>query len=157
MRQFIQGFYTSQQPWGIQNVDDGFHTFVWTLLVRQPSVRVGLVPEGDAVEVYIAPQRRRSNLVAKPKKKLLVPEPVPFPALDGRDGRRVVTDDSTSELVLGRLQPIPEATTCSLETLVYKYGQSLRVAVDPETCFRAITGTHIRVCLLRSKIMIYLS
>ena len=82
--------------------------------------------------------------MVKSKKKQLAPEPVPFPALDGRDGYPAVTDDSTSELFLGSLQPISEAAS-SLEFLTKKYGQRLRVAVDPETCFRAITGTHIRV------------
>lgn len=106
-------------------------------------MRVGLVPQGSALEVYIAPQLSKRKAMAKPKKRLVVPEPAPFPALD--DEPAVESSDPTSEPVLGRLQPIPETVTSSLETLVEKYNKNLRVAVDPETCFRAITGTHIRV------------
>jgi oxalate---CoA ligase len=145
LRQFVNGFYASR-PGGSQNVDDAFHVFVWGLLVRQPSVRVGLVREGEALEVYVAPQLSKRRAAAKPKKKVLMPEPAPFPALDGHNEHSMVTNnDLMSDLFPGRLQPIPEAATSSLETLVGKYGDKLRVAVDPETCFRAITGTHIRV------------
>lgn len=146
LRQFVHGFYASRRSAGTQNVDDAFHTFVWRLLVHQPSVHVGLVGEGGAREVYIAPQISKRKAVAKPKKKNRKPEPAPFPALDGQDEQSMVTNDVLmTDLVSGRLQPIPEAASSPLESLVRNYGDSLRVAVDPGTCFRAITGTHIRV------------
>ena len=104
--------------------------------MHQPSVRVGLVPHGASIEVYIAPQLSKRKKVAKPKKKVLIPEPAPFPALDGQEA-----DDQG----LGTLQLIEDAATCSLDQLIEHYGAGLRVAVDPETSFRAITGSHARV------------
>ena len=35
-----------------------------------------------------------------------------------------------------------------LEQLILEYGDKLRIAVDHETCLVAITGSHVRVCIL---------
>ncbi|KAF8589533.1 hypothetical protein K439DRAFT_1332462 [Ramaria rubella] len=141
LQHFIQGYYASQRPPRTQNVDNAFHTFVWTLLVQQSSVCVGLVPQDAAIEVYIAPQLSKKKAVSKPKKKLSVPEPAPFPALNTRN---TSPGNTNSEPFIGRLLPIPDATTRPLENLMMEYGNSLRVAVDPETSFVAITGSHTR-------------
>ena len=50
---------------------------------------------------------------------------------------------------IGSLAPIAKEETSSLTMaqLVAKYGDTLRIAVDHETSFAAITGSHIRVRL----------
>lgn len=110
--------------------------------MQQPSVRVGLVPHGATIEVYIAPQPSKKTKVTKPKKKVLVPEPASFPALDGLD---ITADVQNSDQDPKALQMIEEVATWSLERLIEQYGSNLRVAVDPEASFRAITGSHVRV------------
>ncbi|KAG1841331.1 hypothetical protein DFJ58DRAFT_845058 [Suillus subalutaceus] len=92
LRDFIVGFY-SHDATHPQVVDDAFCAFVWSIVVQQPTVRVGTVPVGVSSEVYIAPQ-------TSAKRKA---------AAKGEE-----------------------------------YGEDLRIAVDPETSFAAITGSHIR-------------
>ncbi|KIJ51348.1 hypothetical protein M422DRAFT_26765 [Sphaerobolus stellatus SS14] len=120
LQQFIEGFYKSKQPSFKQNVDTSFCGFVWSLLAEQPSVIVGLTPQDGASEVYIAPQPSKVKSAGKKKK------------------------EDPEEEYLGRLNPIPDAANRDLESLLQEYGTSLRVGVDPDTCFRAITGSHTR-------------
>lgn len=44
-----------------------------------------------------------------------------------------------------KLDPIPEPKTTPLDTLREIYGSRLRLAVEPDAIFEAITGSHIRV------------
>ena len=101
-------------------MDEAFCRYVWSLLAEQPSVIVGLVPEGGGSEVYIAPQPSKQKALGKKKK-------------------------TESEDQTGRLNAIADASSRSLESLLQEYGNNLRVAVGPEACFEAITGTHTRV------------
>ncbi|KAF8526018.1 hypothetical protein BU17DRAFT_41424 [Hysterangium stoloniferum] len=133
-KQFVRSFYESRHPSVNQTLDDPFYTFTWRLLVQQPSVRVGTVSQGNATEVYIAPTPSKRPVTLKSKKKQVPPVPAPFPVLDNIEG------SNTSD----HLDPIPEDEVDSLTNLVERYGTDLRVAVDPETCFRAITGSHAR-------------
>lgn len=87
-------------------------------------MRVGTVPEG-ATDVRIAPQ-----LSKKGKGK----------AKDGEGGELSPQDVS--------LHLIPNAAEKSLEELIAEYGSALRIAVDPDKSFVAITGSHIRVYAL---------
>ena len=116
-RDFIVDFY-SRSTEG-QNVDEAFCAFVWSAVVQQPTIRIGIVPPGLTSTVYIAPQRatQRKN----------------------KDGNQEEAPPIT-------LQVIPDAALHPLETLVQQYGDNLRIAVDPDTVFVAITGSHTRVC-----------
>ncbi|KAG8957280.1 hypothetical protein FRC03_010296 [Tulasnella sp. 419] len=127
LRQFIEGFYAKDDPATeyhvSQTIDDSFRSFVWSLIVQERSVTVGLVPEGSA-PVVIAPQ--------------------PSAVRKGGD-----TSGSKAKALQTRapasLQPLTtEEARSSLEDLIAKYGSTLRIAVDHETSFAAITGSHFR-------------
>ena len=107
-----------------QNLDDSYYTFVWSLLAQQPSVRIGVLPEGQSAQVYVPPQPRVS-----------------------KKGKNAQDDDSQkgSPTAPDTLDLIPGATYCPLSDLIQQYGKRLRIAVDSETCFVAITGSHARV------------
>jgi len=45
------------------------------------------------------------------------------------------------------LEPIPQPKTTPLEYLSEAYGDRLRLAVDPDAIFAAVTGSHIRVSI----------
>jgi transcription factor C subunit 3 len=94
---------------------------VWSLVVQQPTVIVGTVPEGITSEVWIAPQ-----LSAKRKAKAKGEEAV--------------------EVAPPKLDIVPDAKNRSLEDLRAEYGDNLRIAADPDATYAAVTGTHIRVC-----------
>ncbi|KAF8446218.1 hypothetical protein L210DRAFT_3529314 [Boletus edulis BED1] len=118
LRDFITGFYTSQDDHS-QLVDDAFCAFVWSLVVQQPSVRVGTLPPGTISQVYIAPQTSAKRKAAA-------------------KGEQVIEDVPTS------LELVEDARHRHLEDLKHQYGDGLRIAVDPGTSFAAITGSHIR-------------
>lgn len=105
-----------------QNPDDAFCAFVWSLVVQQPTVMVGLVEPGTTSEVWIAPQ-----ISAKRK--------------------AMARGEGHIESLPPKLQPIPEPKTTSLDVLRQAYGDRLRLAVEPDAIFAAITGSHIRVSL----------
>jgi len=44
------------------------------------------------------------------------------------------------------LNLVENARERSLEDLKAEYGEDVRIAVDPDTSFAAITGSHMRVC-----------
>ncbi|EJD42971.1 hypothetical protein AURDEDRAFT_185760 [Auricularia subglabra TFB-10046 SS5] len=111
---FISGFYARGTSQQ-QTVDDAFRAYVWTLVTAQPNVRVGLMPEGVTTEVAI-PKRT----VDKRRRKDAIPEEMPT------------------------LKVIEEAKTMTLPQLIAAYGNNLRIAVDEMTCFKTITGSHIR-------------
>jgi len=59
LRDFVSDFYSqnaSTSSTSVQNVDDAFCTFVWSVIVQQPGVRVGTIPPGASTEVCVAPQ-----------------------------------------------------------------------------------------------------
>jgi oxalate---CoA ligase len=121
LRDFILDFYAqtgTSTP--IQNPDDAFCAFVWSLVVQQPSVSIGLIPPGLTSEVWIAPQTS-----AKRKAKVLGVEHV--------------------ETSPSKLDPITDPKSTPLDLLRQAYGERLRIAAEPESIFSAITGTHIRV------------
>ncbi|KAH9912240.1 uncharacterized protein BXZ73DRAFT_107525 [Epithele typhae] len=104
-----------------QTIDDAFCAFVWAVIVLQPGVRVGTVPVGGSTEVYIAPQ---ASAVRKAKAKGGEDAPAPAPAAG--------------------LDIIEDATVRPFEELWEAYEDKLRIAVDPETTFFALTGSHVR-------------
>ncbi|EIN13408.1 hypothetical protein PUNSTDRAFT_139959 [Punctularia strigosozonata HHB-11173 SS5] len=120
LSEFIIGFYNHGAEVRQQNVDDAYRAFVWSVIVQQPNVRVGTVPEGKYSEVYIAPQ---TSAKRKAKEK-------------GQD-----LEEPSAPTTL---QIVDDAKLKSLEELREQYGDRLRIAVDPETSFVAITGSHIR-------------
>ncbi|PIL30968.1 transcription factor [Ganoderma sinense ZZ0214-1] len=125
LRDFISDFYSAASSSGRvegQNVDDAFCAFVWSVIIQQLGVRVGTLPAGSSTDVYIAPQ---ASAVKKAKAK----------------GEDAAAEDSAP--VTG-LDIVEDAVIRPLEDLRKQYGESLRVAVDPETTFAALTGSHIR-------------
>ncbi|KAG2160090.1 uncharacterized protein EDB93DRAFT_1324544 [Suillus bovinus] len=118
LRDFIVGFH-SHDATHPQVVDDAFCAFVWSIVVQQPTVRVGTVPPGVSSEVHVAPQTSARRKAAA-KGEVLVEEAPPS------------------------LTIVENARDRSLEDLKAEYGENLRIAVDPETSFAAITGSHIR-------------
>jgi hypothetical protein len=119
LEDFIREFY---QKSNAQTVDEDFCAFFWSVIVQEPTVRVGVLPEGEHTEVYVPPQ---VGIQRKARKK----------------GEDVIGEP------VAALTVIPDAATRSLEDLKKEYGDNLRIAVDPETSFAAITGSHIRVSI----------
>ncbi|KAJ7275459.1 hypothetical protein B0H12DRAFT_1087414 [Mycena haematopus] len=119
LRDFIVDFYAHGTNTTAQNADDSFCAFVWSLVVQQPTVVVGTMPQGVTSEVWIAPQNS-----AKRKAKAKGEEPI--------------------EVAPAKLDIVPDAKNRSLEDLKAQYGDKLRIAADPDATYAAITGTHIR-------------
>ena len=115
---------------GGQTVDDAFCAFVWSVIVQQPGVRVGTIPPGGSTEVYIAPQ---ASALRKAKAK----------------GKEIVEEPATET----GLNIIEDAAIRPLEDLKQQYGDKLRIAVDRDTAFAALTGSHIRVSRCRRSVM----
>lgn len=107
---------------------------MWPAVVQQPEVCVGIAPDG-APEVYVAPQQSKQQKKLKKAKKKgeIVPDDEPAPAVS--------------------LDLVEDAALRSLEDLKAQYGDALRIAVDPERSFVAITGSHIRVSRLYARYM----
>lgn len=122
LQDFIQEFYSNREQQS-QTVDSAFYAFFWTVLVRQPTVLVGLRPAGITSDVYIAEQKVKKRKANN------------------------ATDDERPALQL-----IEEAKFLSLKELTLLHGDALRIAVDPNTSFAAITGSHLRVCEIFSGI-----
>lgn len=115
-------------------MDDAYCAFIWSVVVQQPDVRVGIAPEG-APEVYVAPQQSKTPATGKKnhgKKKA-----------DEGDGEDAAAGVS--------LVPVPDAPLKSLDELKAQYGDKLRIAVDHERSFVAITGSHIRVSVIHTR------
>ncbi|KAJ7630526.1 hypothetical protein FB45DRAFT_915784 [Roridomyces roridus] len=119
LRDFVVDFYARSTTTNAQNTDDSFCAFIWSLVVQQPTVVVGTIPEGVTSEVWIAPQNS-----AKRKAK--------------------AKGEETVQVDPPRLDLVPDAKDRTLEDLVAQYGDQLRLATDPEATYAAITGTHIR-------------
>ncbi|KDR85305.1 hypothetical protein GALMADRAFT_52101 [Galerina marginata CBS 339.88] len=119
LKDFIVDFYAHSDISHAQNTDDAFCAFVWSLVVQQPTVLVGLIDQGIASEVWIAPQ-------VSAKRKAVARG-------DDHIGSRPP-----------KLDPIHEPKTTPLQDLHGIYGDRLRLAVEPDTIFAAITGSHIR-------------
>lgn len=131
LQDFVAGFYAREGATQKQAVDDAYCAFLWSVIVQQPGVRVGVVPPGAGGEVYIAPQASAQRK-AKSKGEEVEEERVP---------------ESTFNVV-------EDATIRPLVELRQEYGDTLRIAVDPEISFAAITGSHIRVRSLRLAVRI---
>ncbi|KAJ7139701.1 hypothetical protein C8R44DRAFT_694295 [Mycena epipterygia] len=119
LRDFVVDFYAHSTTSSAQNPDDDFCAFIWSLVVQQPTVIVGTVPEGITSEVWIAPQPS-ANKRARAK------------------------GEETIEVAPPKLDIVPDAKNRSLDDLKAQYGDKLRLAADPEATYAAITGTHIR-------------
>ncbi|KAF7320177.1 B-block-TFIIIC domain-containing protein [Mycena kentingensis (nom. inval.)] len=116
LRDFIAEFYRTGRP---QNTDDAFCAFVWSLVVQEPTVIVGTLPDGITSEVWIAPQNSQKRKAKEKGEELALNAP---PALE----------------------VVPDAKSRPLDHLKAEYGDKLRIATNPDTTYAAITGTHIR-------------
>lgn len=125
LKDFIVNYYNSSDG-PQQVVDDTFCAFVWSVVVQQPAVRVGFVPPGVTSEVYVAPQIKTKRKAAATGEELVEDKP--------------------------SLEVIGDARGKALEELKQQYGDDLRIAVDPQTCFVAITGSHIRPAKLSAMV-----
>ena len=103
-------------------MDDAYCAFVWSVVAQQPEVRVGTVPE-DTRDVYIATQ---------PSKK--------------EKGKAKEDEEDEAALQERSLQLVPDAAQKTLDELIAEYGDALRIAIEPNRLFVALTGSHIRVC-----------
>ncbi|KAK0478540.1 hypothetical protein IW261DRAFT_1551813 [Armillaria novae-zelandiae] len=119
LRDFIVDFYSHNSSSAAQNTDDSFCTFVWSLVVQQPNVLAGTKPVGVNSEVWIAPQTSAKRKASAKGESLVETRPA-------------------------QLETIPDAKSHSLEDLIKQYGEDLRIAVDPDSIYAAITGSHIR-------------
>lgn len=132
LENFIQEYHAlKNHP---QTIDTSYRSFVWTLIIQQENIRVGFVPEGSS-PVYIAPQPSQTRKNKKRKREGSV--------VEGEEDQNPEPADAAQ----ASLQPIDyrEVAERSLEELAEKYGEALRIAVDHDTSFAAITGSHIRV------------
>ncbi|KAL5534526.1 hypothetical protein ACEPAG_989 [Sanghuangporus baumii] len=120
LHDFVGDFYSSRISMR-QNLDDSYHTFVWSLVAQHTSVRIGLLPLGETADIYIPPQPRVSK--------------------KGKNGQDDVQKDGSTT---GALDLIPNASHFPLHELVRIYGDRLRITLDSETCFEAVTGSHAR-------------
>lgn len=118
---FIKDFY-EKHPGYTQNIDHNFNAFVWSLVVQQPTIRVGIVPNGLTTEVFVAPQ----------------PSAIKKAKAQGKAKTEVTEEDRP------RLELIADAATRSFDDLKAEFRQALRIAVDPEEIFAAITGSHVK-------------
>lgn len=105
-----------------QIANDAFCGFIWSLVVQQPTVIMGLLDPSIKSQVWIAPQ-------VSSKRKAVA---------SGTD--HVESRPPT-------LEPVPQPKTTPLEQLREIYGDRLRLAVAPEAIFAAITDSHIRVSI----------
>ncbi|EJU05245.1 hypothetical protein DACRYDRAFT_113419 [Dacryopinax primogenitus] len=129
LKTFIEKFYCGNSKTR-QNVDDGFRALVWTYIVQHPSVRVGFRPPSVTEDVFIADDIDRSRSKATRRQRYV------------NQGNRLAHEEGTSLPGLISLRP-EEVEDSNLDQLLEKYGQDLRVAVDPEHCFQAITGSTL--------------
>jgi transcription factor C subunit 3 len=84
------------------------------------------VPDGATTEVYIAPQQSQKK--RKPEKD--------------------ESGDASASSSVASLTLLPDVRSKTLDNLQLQYGETLRVAVNAETSFAAIIGSHIRVGFL---------
>ncbi len=87
--------------------------------MQQPNVLVGTKPTGVNSEVWIAPQTSAKRKASAKGESLVETRPA-------------------------QLETITDAKSRSLEDLIKEYGDDLRIAVDPDSIYAAVTGSHIR-------------
>lgn len=93
---------------------------MWSVLVQHPTVTVGTAPN-QAQSALFPPQPRKKGRKSK----------------DDQEAPQVES--------VAKLGVIEDARTRSLDDVVNDFGDAVRIAVDPETCFVFITGSHARV------------
>ncbi len=116
LRHFVSDFYSSHVS-AVQNVDDTYFKFIWSIVAQHPSVTVGTT-SNPAQGLYFPPQ---------PRKK----------------GHKSDGDEEAEPVA--QLERIEDGRKRSLVDIVNDYGDAVRIAVDPDTCFVVITGSHARV------------
>lgn len=104
-----------------QGVDGPFFAFVWSIIIREPSVYVGILPPGDHSEVYVALPPRGSRK-------------------DSGKARETADADQVASLEL-----VEDSESQALEQLKQLYGERLRVAVNSEVLRVTLAGPHARV------------
>ena len=90
---------------------------MWSLVVQHPTVQVGLKPPDVTSEIWIAPQ-------SSAKRKL---------------------KSEVQDILPSKLISIANAKTRPLLDLIQEHGDNLRIAIEADAIYAAITGTHVRV------------
>ncbi|KAF8640756.1 hypothetical protein AX17_000406 [Amanita inopinata Kibby_2008] len=119
LKDFGVDFYSTTESTQSQNFDDSFSAFMWSLIVQHPTVQVGLKPPGVTSEVWIAPQTSAKRKVKAKGEELVEVSP-------------------------SKLIPIANFKGRPLGELIKEYGDDLRIALEPQAIYAAITGSHIR-------------
>lgn len=133
----ITDFYSSHAS--PQNVDQAFVQFVWSQLTQLPNIQVGSLedaPEPGSVvseEEVAQPKGKRKSKTAAKASKL-------------GDGRK----PGKSKVFVAAQEPNEAGSSNwkSMDALVARFGNKLRLAVDKETAWVSLTGSHARVSKL---------
>lgn len=113
----LPSFYNPPERTGTQNIDADYVSYLWSLFILSPSVRVGLRPPANISDFWFAPKQAK--------------------------GRKAATEDEGKP----SLQPLDDGLLQSLtyEQLVEGYGARLHVAATEEFIFETLTGSHVQV------------
>ncbi|KZT51173.1 hypothetical protein CALCODRAFT_503868 [Calocera cornea HHB12733] len=129
LKSFIEKFYAGNSKIQ-QNVDDGFRALVWSYIVQHPSVRVGFRPPNVKQDVFIADDVEKARGKGVQRQKYV------------NKGNKLAEEEGAA---LPRLVCLDreEIENSTLDELLQKRGTELRIAVAPELCFQAITGSSL--------------
>lgn len=118
MKQIIKRFYESHSSIE-QTLDDSYCTFLWSIILQQPSVKIGILPDGPITFISIPLQARKKT--------------------QGAD------DTEVRPTIASNLEDVPDESFSDINGLIVRYGERLRVAVTPEAIFVVLTGSHAKV------------
>lgn len=153
-----------------QNVDAAFMSFVWSMLVQQDDVKVGVwttqavqtattssagASHETAETKQDAAQARPSNEIETAAEQLSSLKDVGKQSADDK-GKGKLLDDNQNCLgadEAGFVELGPHERSMPQDQLVAKYGGRLRIAADAEARWVAITGSSMRVCTASSKLV----
>lgn len=105
-----------------QAIDNSYCSFLFSIILQQPSVKIGRLPDGPITYISVPPQVRV-----------------------GKRNKGVEDNEPRESHTVSKLEDIPDATSSDINVLIARYGEKLRVAVDPEAIFLVLAGSHARV------------
>lgn len=142
----VNNFYATSEGHDSQTVDDEYLSFIWSLVLRQSGVRVGLMPEGVSA-VWITPQPSQVRKTKGPKSRLKGKGKAKAvdPATEEGDDDPEAVDPGEEKVIRDLLSIEEDVYTTPLSQLRDIYGDQLHIASDPKTTFAVLTGSHTRV------------
>ncbi|KZO97760.1 hypothetical protein CALVIDRAFT_597245 [Calocera viscosa TUFC12733] len=129
LKSFIEKFYSGNSSTQ-QNVDDGFRALVWSYIVQHPSVRVGFRPANVTQDVFIADDVDRARGKGLARQKYV------------NNGNNLADEQGAALPGLNCLDQ-EQIENSTLDELLERHGKELRIAVAPQLCFQAITGSTL--------------